>query len=30
VQLGLLNPVGLPIDPTVPIRLLESTGHSGS
>ena len=30
VQLGLLNPQGLPIDPTVPIRLLVSTGHSGS
>lgn len=30
VQLGLLNPHALPIDPTAPKRLLESTGHSGS
>ena len=27
VQLGLLNPQGLPIDPTAPKRLLEATGH---
>ena len=28
VQLGLLNPQGLPIDPTAPKRLLEAMGHS--
>ena len=27
VQLGLLNPQGLPIDSTAPQRLLEATGH---
>lgn len=27
VQLGLLNPQDLPIDPTAPKRLLEATGH---
>ena len=27
VQLGLLNPQGLPIDPTAPKLLLEATGH---
>ena len=27
VQLGLLNPQGLPINPTSPKLLLEATGH---
>ena len=27
VQLGLLNPHGLPVDPTAPKRLLEAMGH---
>ena len=30
VQLSLLNPLGISIDPTVSIRFLQSTGHFGS